>query len=175
MATKWPKSWPPATAELVTKMDVDFDVDTELLGHVRTTEADRILAPTTSRIHVVEVQFQESAYQGSGSLKPTDIRQDEADDLPLPATILNAISPGRDSSLSAAVDVNYNLINQYSSRGNFQCETIGDDAFEMEEQHRMSCDALVLDSLIKGARIAGIWPKPETPYEFNFNALVTAI
>ena len=63
---------------------------------------------------------------------------------------------GRQIAIDTAISAIDQLITKYMD-GKVNCTHDG-------ESLQYSCDAMVLGSLMKGARTIGIWPKPAAPY-----------
>ncbi|PVH85230.1 hypothetical protein DL98DRAFT_483721 [Cadophora sp. DSE1049] len=118
----------------------------------------------------------DSEYVDGASSGESGLRQEYADRLPIPSAVLDTIRRQRDVAISTAIDVVYDLIAKYSGP-NFTCEALTDEnGGSLRGDHRRTCVTLVLGSLVKGARQANIWPRPEKPpYDFTFDTLVLAI
>ncbi|TVY86226.1 hypothetical protein LAWI1_G007987, partial [Lachnellula willkommii] len=76
--------------------------------------------------------------------------------IPLPHTMIKAMKNGRRIAIDTAISAIDQLITKYMD-GKVNCTHDG-------ESLRYSCDAMVLGSLMKGARTIGIWPKPTAPF-----------
>jgi hypothetical protein len=64
---------------------------------------------------------------------------------------------GRQIAIDSAITAVDQMITKYMD-GKVNCKhTLDDD-------QRYACDAMVLGSLMKGARAIGIWPKPAAPF-----------
>lgn len=64
---------------------------------------------------------------------------------------------GRQIAIDSAITSVYQLITKYID-GKVNCK------HALDEDQRYACDAMVLGSLMKGARTIGIWPKPTAPF-----------
>lgn len=64
---------------------------------------------------------------------------------------------GRQIAIDTAITAIDQLITKYMD-GKVNC------SHDSDESRRYACDAMVLGSLIKGARTLGIWPKPTAPF-----------
>jgi hypothetical protein len=73
------------------------------------------------------------------------------------------IEAERQKAISAAIAVVTNAIEKYQSPG-FVCVAPDRSGAKFENETRMSCDAMVLGTLIKNAVEIEIWPPPLAPF-----------
>jgi hypothetical protein len=79
------------------------------------------------------------------------------------------IKQGRQNAINTAITVIHKLITKYIE-GTTNCDAA------LDEDMRLACDAMVLGSLMKGARKIGIWPRPEAPFNgHKYSDLAKAI
>ncbi|KAL2071710.1 hypothetical protein VTL71DRAFT_12945 [Oculimacula yallundae] len=110
--------------------------------------------------------------EGFDDFKNPEMMQESIDRLPIPLAILELIKTRRDIAIKFCISKFYQLLRKYNGP-----ETCCESPF-MDARSRMSCDAMVLGFLIKGAQQARIGPapkKPKKPYKFSFESLASAL
>jgi hypothetical protein len=75
----------------------------------------------------------------------------------------------REKAIESAINIMHDLITKYFDPDKLVCS-------HHNENHKFSCDALVLGALLKGCISIRIWPKPTAPYPgLIFKNLVSQI